>query len=382
MRAQAAARYLALMTLAAIATPLVAPNPGLAQNVRAPTAAASGDKEKVAKINQWTVGLAAGLPEGTILRFATEIARNLNDGDELRILPIITPGAASNITDLLYLKDIDLAIVHADVFQHFKTLHSIPNIDKQINFISTLQISELHVLVRPEINSFEDLEGKKVSFNTAGAGPSVTGPILFQRLGVNVSPVYINNAIALEQMKSGEIAALLHTVGKPNELLANFKNDYGFKFLSVPYEKFSDLYVPSFFTSEDYPGLVKPGVTVETIGVQAVLAVRNWPRGSDRFRRVSRFIDYYFDRFENFHQAPYHPKWKSINLAATVPGWTRYLVVEEKLKQLASLRPTPPMHIDAQLARQQAARVAPNNPAEQERILQKFLEWAGGHTNR
>ena len=381
MRALAGAQYAALITLTAIAAALIAPNPCASQVVRAPTAAASGEKDKVAKINQWTVGLAAGLPEGTILRFATEIARNLNDGDELRILPIITPGAASNITDLLYLKDMDLAIVHADVFQHVKMQHKIPNIEKQINFISTLQISVLHVVVRPEINSFQDLEGKKVSFNTEGAGPSITGPILFQRLGVHVEPVYINNAIALEKMKSGEIVALLHTVGKPNDLLRKFKNEYGFKFLAVPFEKFSDLYVPSYLTAEDYPDLVKPGVTVETIGVQAVLAVRNWPRGSDRFRRVSRFIDYYFDRFDNFHQPPYHPEWKSINLAAKVPGWTRHSVAEEKLKQLAS-HAMPPVRIDAQLARQQAARVAPNDPAEQERLFRKFLEWHAAHTNR
>jgi TRAP-type uncharacterized transport system substrate-binding protein len=380
MRGQAGVQYAVLIAVTALYTILVAPTLSLAQGIRAPTAAASGEKEKVAKLNEWTVGLAAGLPEGTILRFATEIARNLNDGDALRILPIITPGAASNVTDLLYLKDVDLAIVHADVLQHFKMLHSIPNLEKQINFISTLQISELHVLVRPEINSFEDLEGKKVSFNTEGAGPSITGPILFERLGVHVEPVYINNAIALEEMKSGEIAALLHTVGKPNELLAKFKNDYGFKLLAIPFDKFSDLYVPSFFTAEDYPGLVGPGATVETIGVQAVLAVRNWPRGSDRFRRVSRFIDYYFDRFENFHQAPYHPKWKSINLAAKVPGWTRYWVAEEKLKQLALHAPR--VAIDAQLAKQQTGRTSPNDPTDQERLFRKFLEWDATNKGR
>jgi TRAP transporter TAXI family solute receptor len=388
MRAQAGGHGLLLMTVVFAASHACLAQSGpsierLAQaSLRAPTAAASGEKDKVAKINQWTVGLAAGLPEGTILRFATEIARNLNEGDELRVLPIITPGAASNILDLLYLKDMDIAIVHADVLQHFKTVDKIPNIERQINYISTLHISELHVLVRPEINSFKDLQGKKVSFNTAGAGPSVTGPILFQRLGVNVEPVYISNAIALEKMKSGEIVALLHTVGKPNELLTKFKNDYGFKLLPVPFEKFSDLYVPSFFSAEDYPGFVKPGETIETIGVQAVLAVRNWPRSSDRFRRVSRFIDYYFDRFKNFHEEPYHAKWKNINLAAKVPGWTRYWVAEEKLKQMAVAQPTPPVAIDALLARQQAARAAPNDPVEQERLFQRFLEWRAAQTNR
>jgi TRAP-type uncharacterized transport system substrate-binding protein len=254
-------------------------------------------------------------------------------------------------------------------------VEKIPNIERRVNFISEMYISELHVLVRPEINSFKDLEGKKVSFHTPGAGPSVTGPILFQRLGVKVEPVYINNAIAYEKMKSGEIAALIHTVGKPNDLFTKNKNDAGFKFLPVPFDKFEDLYVPSVFTAEDYPGYVKPGENVETIGVQAVLAVYNWPQGSDRFRRVQRFIEYYFDRFERFHKPPYHPKWKSINLAAKVPGWTRYWVAEEKLKQMtaaqAAARP-----IDVQLARQQASRAAPNDAAEQERLFQKFLEWS------
>ena len=224
------------------------------------------------------------------------------------MLAIVTPGATDNVKDLLYLKGIDIAITHADVFEHFRNVEKIPNIEKRVNFISEMYISELHVLVRPEINSFKDLNGKKVSFHTPGAGPSVTGPILFQRLGIKVEPVYVNNAIAYEKMKTGEIAALIHTVGKPNDLFTKNKNEHGFKFLAVPFDKFEDFYVPSVFTAEDYPGYVKPGEKVETLGVQAVLAVYNWPRESDRFRRVSRFIDYYFDRFKNFHAAAVSPE--------------------------------------------------------------------------
>jgi TRAP transporter TAXI family solute receptor len=342
---------------------------------RAPTAASSGESNLVAKVNNWTVGLAGGLPEGTFLRFAAEISRNLNDTDDLRVLAVVTPGATDNVKDLLYLKGMDIAITHADVFEHFRNVEKIPNIEKRVHFISEMYISELHVLVRPEINSFKDLEGKKVSFHTPGAGPSVTGPILFQRLGVKVEPVYINNAIAYEKMKTGEIAALIHTVGKPNDLFTKNKNDSGFKFLAVPFDKFEDFYVPSVFTAEDYPGYVRPGEKVETLGVQAVLAVYNWPRDSDRFRRVSRFIDFYFDRFKNFHEPPYHPKWKSINLAAKVPGWTRFWVAEEKLKQMAAAQARDVV-VDNQLVRQQAARAAPNSAAEQERLFQQFLEWS------
>lgn len=342
---------------------------------RAPTAAAVGEGGEVAKMNEWTLGFAAGLLEGTFIRFAAEMARALNDGDEMRIMPIVSPGANENIKYLLYVKGVDLGLVHADQFEYYRTVEKIPNIEKRINYISEMYISEIHILARPEINSLKDLEGKKVSFHQAGTGPQITGPIIFGRLGIKIEPVTINNALALEKMKTGEIAALLHTVGKPNDLFVKFKNDYGFKFLPVPLEKLEDYYVPSVFTPEDYPGYVKPGENVETIGVQAVLAVYNWPRESDRFRRVSRFIDLYFDNFQKFHQPPYHPRWRSINLAAKVPGWNRYWVAEDKLRRIASEK-APTVPVDVQLARQQAARAVPNNVAEQEKLFQQFLEWS------
>lgn len=343
-----------------------------------PTAAASGESDTVAKINNWTVGLAGGLPEGTYLRFAAEIARNLNEGGEIRVLPVVTPGATENVRDLLYLKGIDIAITATDVFEHFRTVEKIPNIERRVNYISSMYLSEIHILVRPEINSLKDLAGKKVAMHTQGSGSTTSGPIIFKRLGINVDGVFINNAEALEKMKTGEVAGLVHNAGKPNNLFTGFKNEAGFKFLEIPFDKFDDYYVPAVLTDKDYPGFIKPGEKVETLAVPAVLAVYNWPKQSDRWRRVSKFIDLYFERFDKFKAKPYHPSWNTINLAANVPGWTRYWVADDKLKQLAAnAKPAaPPAQVDVQLARQQAARVAPNDPAKQEQLFQKFLEWA------
>src|SRR5262245_29211459 len=153
--------------------------------LRAPTAAETGETSKVQKINNWTLGLAGGLPEGTFIRFAAEIARNLNDPEEMRVLPVITQGATDNVKDLLYLRGIDVAITNADVLDYFKNQERIPNIEKRINFVSEMVISEVHIVVRPEINSVKDLEGKTVSLGAKGAGQSTTGPIVFKRLGVN-----------------------------------------------------------------------------------------------------------------------------------------------------------------------------------------------------
>jgi TRAP-type uncharacterized transport system substrate-binding protein len=344
---------------------------------RAPTAADSGEGNTVAKVNSWTVGLAGGLPEGTFLRFAAEISRNVNQPENLRVLPVVTQGATNNIRDLLYLRGIDIAITNADVLEHFKTVERIPNIERRIHFVSEMVVSEVHLVVRPEINSIKDLEGKKVSFHTKGAGSSTTAPILFKRMGVKVEPVYINNAIALEKMKSGEIVAIVNNGAKPQDLLTKFKNDQGFKLLSIPFDRFEDsFYIPAVLTSDDYPAFIKAGEKVNTLGVQTVLAVYNWPRDSDRFRRVQRFIEYYFDRFEDLQKPPYHPKWKNVNLAAQVPGWTRYSIADEMLKQIAvakaQQRPGPPDQ-----GRQQTVRTGTaTDAAAQERLFQQFLEWS------
>lgn len=343
---------------------------------RAPTAAETGETAKVQKINSWTIGLAGGLPEGTFIRFGAEIARNLNDPEELRVLPVITQGATDNVKDLLYLRGIDVAITNADVLDYFKNQERIPNIERRINFISEMVISEVHLVVRPGINSIKDLEGKKVSLGAKGAGQSTTGPIVFKRLGVNPEFVYVNNAIALEKMKTGEIDALVNNGAKPQDLFTKFNNaDAGFKFLPIPIDRFDEYYIPATLTDQDYPQFIKPGEKVETLGVQTVLAVYNWPRESDRYRRVQRFIERYFDMFEKFHVPPYHPKWKSVNLAANVPGWIRYTVAEEKLKQMEAAKAPAPIET-SRASPPKAIRTGGSDATDQEKLFQQFLEWS------
>jgi TRAP-type uncharacterized transport system substrate-binding protein len=320
----------------ALCLPLVMASQGaVAQSPLPPTASSVGESGKAARLNKWTVSVEGGLLESTAIRIAAELGKALNDGENFRILPVIGSGATENLSDLLYLKGVDISITFSDVFDDFKRAGEVKNIEQRVHFISQLFVGELHVLGRPEIKSLQDLEGKKVGFNTKGAGPTTTGRILFERLGIHVEPVYVNTSVGLEKLASGEFAAILHTVAKPNDFLRNVKPESGIHFIQVPFgPKLMDYYLPSKLTHDDYPNFIPAGTEIETLGIPAVLAVYNWPKGSDRLRRVERFIDYYFERFETLKQASYHPKWKEVNLSATVPGWTRYWVAEEKLKTL------------------------------------------------
>ena len=101
------------------------------------------------KLNSSTIGLAAGQLEGAPLRFATELARVVDDGTKMRVLPIVTRGPFENVNDLLYVRGIDAAIIYGDVLEHFKKDPRISNIEKRIQFIAHLFPSEVHVFVRP-----------------------------------------------------------------------------------------------------------------------------------------------------------------------------------------------------------------------------------------
>ena len=73
--------------------------------------------------------------------------------------------------------------------------------------------------------------------------------------------------------------------------------------------------------------------TSRQIAVPAVLSVFNWPRGSDRYRRIERFTERLFAKWDQFLVAPRHPKWRDVNLGATVPGWARYIAAQQMLER-------------------------------------------------
>jgi TRAP-type uncharacterized transport system substrate-binding protein len=336
------------------------------------------------KLNAWTLGLAGGLLEGAPIRLAAEIARVVDDGDNLHVLPIVTRGPTENVESLLYLKGVDAAILYADSLEEFKP--SVPNIQQRISYILNLFYSELHVFVRPEIHSLQDLAGKRVNFNTPGTAAAYSGPLIFSRLGLEVEKTFLPHPVALQQMKSGDMAATVWITSKPIDPFVRGRWEPGFKFLPVEYDsRFEDYYLPAELDAADYPALIAQGERVGTIAVPTFLAAYNWPKGSDRYRRVARFVEYLFSRMETLQGSGFDPKWKEINLAATVPGLVRFPAAQEWLDRTAAgqarnaesstaSRIAGPQIDPAQL-RAQAARAAPHNRAEQERLFRKFMEW-------
>jgi TRAP-type uncharacterized transport system substrate-binding protein len=339
------------------------------------------DAELRARKNQWTVGVAGGLLSGSNMTFADELAQVLDDGDNLRILPIVTYGAASNLDDLLYLRGVDVAITQSDVFEYFRTERKTANLENRINYIIRLPTSEMHVLARNDVNSLADLRGKKVNFGPAGSASSLTGTIVFQRAGVQVEPTNFDNPLALQKLRSGEIVALVRVINKPIDFFAKIPANSGLHLVPIPFTKaYEDLYALGEFTSQEYPTLVPPGQVSDTIAVPAVLAVFNWQKNTDRYRKVQRFVESFFTKFDRFQMPPRHPKWRDVNLAATVPGWTRWSVAEEMLQRIRQANGVNTQQASAAaefaafLQEKGVANVQPSAD-QREALFREFLQW-------
>jgi TRAP-type uncharacterized transport system substrate-binding protein len=297
---------------------------------RRTSSAISGEAQIRDRLNAGTIGLAGGLLEGAPIRFATEIARLVNDGGAVHVLPIVTRGPTENVNDLLYLRGVDTAIINSDSLEEYKS--QVPQIQQRITYLLSLFPSELHIFVRPEIRSLSDLAGKKVNFNTQGTAAAYSGPLIFSRLGVDVEKMFIPHPVALEQMKRGEIAGVVFVTSKPVDAFVKGKWEEGFKFLPVEYgSKFEDYYLPSYLEQADYPNLVPKGERIATIAVPTILASFNWRTTSPRYRRVARFVDELFSRADKLKSPGFDAKWKDVNLTTRAPGLERFQAAQEWL---------------------------------------------------
>jgi len=270
-----------------------------------------------------------------------------------------------------------VAVTQADVFEYFRTQRKISNLEYRVNYIIRLPVSEMHVLARADITSIEDLRGKKVSFGPAGSASSLTGTIVFQRLGVRVEQMLYDNPTALQKLKTGELAALVRVIGKPIDFFAKIPANSGLHFVPIPFSKtFADYYTVGELTNKEYPALIPAGQSVDTIAAPAVLAVFNWWKGNDRYRRIERFVEGLFTKWDRFREPPRHPKWRDVNLAATVPGWTRWSAAEEMLRRIRPKDDPNLASSDFSAFLKDKGSPATNFAQEQrEALFREFLHW-------
>src|ERR1700730_8128788 len=147
-------------------------------------------EEKRRQANDIAVSIVVSGLSCTCARFAEDIRNVLNDlrPDGLRVLPVLGVGGLQNLNDVLFLKGIDMGVVDEDNLQLLKKRDPrlYANIEQRVQYITRLYNSECHVLARNEVRNYDDLRGKKVSFNLKDSQTEVTAQIIFDALKIDV----------------------------------------------------------------------------------------------------------------------------------------------------------------------------------------------------
>jgi TRAP-type uncharacterized transport system substrate-binding protein len=344
-------------------------------------------QQQVATINRGVVELETSGAAGISVRIAEDLANLIDDGMTRRVVPVVGKGSLQNLTDLKFLRGIDMAIVQSDVLEYAKEQRLLPGLEWSLTYITRLYNEEFHLLAGPAIGSVSELANKKVNIDLRGSGTAITASRLFDLLKISVTVTNDSQEVALDKLRRGEIAALAFVAGKPAPLFAGLKGDDGLHFLAVPFNQMSSsAYAPTRLAAADYPGLIPSGRTVDTIAVGSLLAVADLRQLPERARNVANFVEVFFTGFQTLLTPGYHPKWRDVNLTAELPGWHRYPAAEQWLQRNMQVANAPkPDDLKLMFARFiDERRQATGSPAmpqqDKDLVFQQFQSWQKGQT--
>jgi uncharacterized protein len=281
-------------------------------------------------------GLLGIVSEGT--DYTVDLALALtSEQSHLRLLPIAGAGALQNAKDVMFARGVDFGILQTDVLDQIKRNPPFPGVEKYLQYVTRLYNQEFHVLAGPDIQSIDDLRGKKVNFGLHDSGTYTTASAVFKALGVEPDTTTLPHPLALDKLRRGEISALVYMATKPSRLFQDIRPEENLHFLPITGDLPSNYTVVT-ITSDDYPELVSRDASVRTVSVGTVLVAYNWPTRAERYQRVNRFVQAFFANLKDIQAR--RPKWREFDITGSVSGWTRFPAAEQWLKK-AGLSPEP-----------------------------------------
>lgn len=333
------------------------------------------------RVNENVLFFMGGGLGAAYIQIAHDVATVVNDGVNLRVLPVVGGAGVQNVHDVVFLRGIDLALTNVSTLNALRKSGELgPNLDRQVSYIAPLFPEEFQIVTRTGINSVEDLRGKKVNFNNRGSATAQFAPLVFKALGVTVESVFFGQPDAIQKLRNNEVDATVCFCPMPVPAFSSIAAGAGLKLLEIPYvEALQSEYLPAVITNADYPNLVAQKEKLETVAGSTVLITFNWPRGSLRYGRTAKFVDAFFSKFAELQKPPRHPLWKSVNYAANLPGWQRFSAAQDWLDRAKAFQSTA---VEASFAEfiklktAQGMQADLSDPEEKERLFREFLEWS------
>src|SRR5215470_11547142 len=112
------------------------------------------------RVNDNFLFLMGGQPGATFSQLAHDISVVVDDGNNLRVLPVVGGAAVQNVEDVLFLRSIDLALTTQEAMNYLRATNELgPHLEQHLTYIATLFPNPLQILARSGAKSIKDLSG-------------------------------------------------------------------------------------------------------------------------------------------------------------------------------------------------------------------------------
>ena len=255
----------------------------------------------------WALTIATGPSDGSYFQIAQDI-KNVaaKDGIEVQVMP--TKGSLENL-ELLGGGKVDLAIVQLDALKFMSDVIKQDlglNLFEKIKVVLNLYPEEIHVLTnKKDIQSFYNLEGKRVSVGPRGGGTAVSAAVLFNVYDIKATVSEEPFEEAIKKMEQGSLDAVIFVGGAPVPFIG--KLNAKFSFVRLPTNPVLDqIYLRTPLGQQQYGWA---GADTETYAVPA--AIMGLDKRDEKYvTQVQQLVLTILNNRE-FLEANGHPKWKS-----------------------------------------------------------------------
>jgi uncharacterized protein len=263
----------------------------------------------------WAFTIATGPSDGSYFQIAQDI-KNVVGKEGIDLQVMATKGSLENL-ELLTSGKADLAIVQLDALRFISDVAKQDlgvDVFQKIKVVLNLYPEEIHILTnKKDIQTFYNLEGKRVSVGAPGGGTAVTAAVLFNLYDIKSTVSEEPFEEAIKKMDQGTLDAVIFVGGAPVPFIG--KLDNRFHFVRLPSNPILDqIYLRVQLGKQQYGWA---GADTETYAVPSVIMGLD-KRDEKYVTQMQQLVLTILNNRESL-EANGHPKWKSAIIRTYFP---------------------------------------------------------------
>lgn len=270
-----------------------------------------------------------GIITGDVKSTAHQVGMDLKAlvlGHDIHLSVYNSGGSVENIYAVYQRPGNHLGLVQSDVLAFVAKVKSdrrLKLIRDKVRWVYPLYDQEIHILARAGIDRLADLAGKRVAIGEAENGAYLTSRLLFGIAGVQPGQMAaLGGDQALAALKANRVDAMVIVDGQPVERLAlDVSAADGLHLVPITDAEVLRFYPAARITSGTYPWQT---TDVDTVSVKAVLVAYDF---RNHLCHTIGEIAWLVRQNLQWLRFNGHPKWKTVDLDAAVPGWEAYKCV-------------------------------------------------------